>query len=144
MALIETIKADMIAARKQKSPTAGTLVTLKGEIDTKERSFSPARPITDDEIVAIVKKFIKNVDENLRLLADSGKDEVIQASKDERTALEVYLPAQMSEDAIAAFARVKKASGANMGAIMGALKAEKAGQYDGKLASGVVKAVLAE
>lgn len=35
------------------------------------------------------------------------------------------------------------ADGANLGQIMARLKAEKAGQYDGKLAAGIVKEALA-
>ena len=142
--LVEQIKADMISARKQKSTSAKILITLKGEIDSKEKSFSPAREITGEEVVAIVKKFIKNIDETLKILAGSTKSAAIKEAETEKAVLEDYLPEQMSEDELFEFARKEKVGGGNMGSIMAALKAQKPGLYDGKVASRVVKTVLDE
>ncbi|MBW3243340.1 GatB/YqeY domain-containing protein [Epibacterium sp. DP7N7-1] len=138
MSLLDKIRADALAARKAKAPEAGGLVTLIGEVDTKTKSFSPARPMTDDEVVAVIKKFLKGIDETLALTASEPDPKTLA----EKAALEGYLPKQMSEDELHAFATAKAAEGMNMGQIMGALKAERAGQYDGKLASGIVKRAL--
>jgi len=140
MTLLETIRADALSARKAKSPVASVLVTLIGEIDTKTKTFSPARAMRDDEVVATVKKFIKNIDDTLRVIAaGEAADKLAQ----ERQALEAYMPAQMSPEALRAFASAKAGEGMNLGQIMAALKAEYAGQYDGKLASGIVREVAA-
>ncbi|MEY8802057.1 GatB/YqeY domain-containing protein [Leisingera sp. XS_AS12] len=139
MSLLEKIRADALAARKAKAPEAGGLVTLIGEIDTKTKSFNPARKMTDEEVVGVVKKFLKNIGETLSH-AEGRADGKILA---EKAALEQYLPAQMSDEELRAFAEAKAAEGMNMGQIMGALKAERGGQYDGKKASGIVKAALA-
>lgn len=142
MDTLANIKADMVKARKARDPIASTLITLAGEIQSKEKSFSPARAISDDEVVAVVKKFLKGTDETIRLLTGAGKPEALDFANLEKTALEAYLPSQMSEDDLTAFAKEKAAEGANMGQIMGALKAERPGQYDGRMASGIVKSVL--
>lgn len=144
MTILETIKADMLRARKAKSPIAGALVTLKGEIDSKQKSFSPARDITDEEVLAVVKKFLKGVTETISLLEGKPNTEALEAAKAEKVALEAYMPAQMTEDELLVFVRQKAGAGAKIGEIMGALKAEKGGQYDGRLASIIVKKVLAE
>ncbi|MSU91884.1 hypothetical protein GE300_20115 [Rhodobacteraceae bacterium 2CG4] len=57
MSLLQTIRADALAARKAKAPEAGVLVTLIGEIDTKAKLRPAGSELTDDEVVAVVKKF---------------------------------------------------------------------------------------
>lgn len=143
MSTIAKIRTDALAARKAKSPIAAVLVTLIGEVDTRAKSFSPARAMTDDEVVAIVQKFIKNLDETIRV-TDTSNPTASAVAKAERAALEGYLPAQMTDAEIEAFVKAKVAQGANMGQIMAALKAEHAGQYDGKTASHIVKRTLSE
>lgn len=146
MTLLDRIKADSLVARKARSPIAGTLVTLLGEISTKEKTFNPARDITDAEIVAIIRKFINGMDETLvalRARLQTRHDDVEKVLA-EKAALEAYLPQQMTEGDIETFVRAQVAAGsAKMGDIMAALKNEHGGQYDGKLASSVVKRVLA-
>jgi uncharacterized protein len=148
VSLLETIKIDALAARKAKTPVAGLLVTLIGEAETRMKTFSPARPMTDEEVLAVVRKFLKNLDETLRVLTPQvGPAGKAQAALDkamaEKTALEAYLPKQLSADEIADFARSRIAEGAALGAIMASLKAEHGGRYDGKMASDVVKSLLA-
>lgn len=144
--LLDRIKADSLEARKARSLVAGPLTALLGEIGTKEKTFSPARPITEAEVIAIVRKFLNGVEESLAAMKDLGGERI----ESERTKLlaekakfESYLPTQMTEEAIRAVAEARKAAGDGMGQIMAYLKANHAGQYDGGLASKVVKAVLA-
>lgn len=146
--LIDRIKADALAARKAKSPAASVLITLIGEVDTRTKTLNPARAMTDEEVLAVVRKFLKGIDETLRVLSTSAMPaeklaEAVAKAQAEQVALEAYLPVQMSAEAIEAFARSKMAEGADLGAVMAALKAEHGGQYDGKLASGIVRNLIA-
>lgn len=148
MSLLEKIRADALAARKAKDTSASVLITLIGEIDTKAKSFSPAREMTDDEVVAVIKKFLKGINETLGVLTPAvGSAEAMKSQVDkavaERDALEGYLPKQMTDAEIRNFAASRIADGANLGMVMGALKAEHSGQYDGKLASGIVRELIA-
>ncbi|EPX78097.1 GatB/YqeY domain-containing protein [Salipiger mucosus] len=143
MGLLSTIRADSLAARKSKSPSSSVLTTLRGELDTKTKSLSPARDLTDAEVLAVVQKFIKSIDETIIHLEKNGSAEALATARAERAALEVYLPKQMTEAELEAFVQAKVAEGANMGQIMQALKAEHGGQYDGKLASQIAKRYLA-
>ncbi|MCE6959598.1 GatB/YqeY domain-containing protein [Cereibacter sphaeroides] len=145
MSLLSRIQADALAARKARAPVAGVLVTLIGEVNKETKLFNPARDLTDDEVLGLVRKFLKNIDQTLQILNDAGgtASDAIAKARTEKAALEVYMPRQMSAEELAAFARGKLAGGANLGAIMAALKAEHAGLYDGKLASEVVRGVIA-
>jgi uncharacterized protein YqeY len=131
-------------ARKAKDTVCATLLgTLIGAIMTKEKTFNPARQMTESEVVAEVKKMLDAVIETGQILAKSdGRDQQKSQNATERHILSGYMPQQMSEADIEAFVRMKRSEGANMGQIMSALKAEHPGQYDGKLASSIAKRVI--
>ncbi len=125
---------------------AGVLGALLGEADTKTKTFSPVRALTGEEVVAIVAKFVKNLDETLAALRDSVQprpDDVAKAEV-ERAALVAYLPAQLDEAALERVARERASAGDDMGKTMAFLKANFPGAYDGRLASAVVKRVQTE
>jgi uncharacterized protein len=147
MNTLEQIRADAIKARKAKATEAKVLVTLLGEVETKSKTLPAGQAMNDGDVVAVVRKFLKGVDETLKLLDAAKAPDAVSYAKAERAALEVYLPKQMTEAEIETFVRGFVASKApdvvNMGQIMGALKQEKAGQYDGRMASQVTKDVLA-
>lgn len=66
--LIEKIKADSIEARKAKETVkANLLVTLLAEV-TKVGKDKGNRATTDEEAIAVIKKFLKGVEETLQAL----------------------------------------------------------------------------
>jgi uncharacterized protein YqeY len=145
MPLMQQIRDKQLAARKSGNAEAVLYTTLLGEAAMIGKNDGN-RETSDDEVVAVVKKFIKNINDTISLLSDptsnapANQRELLVA---ERTCLEQFLPLQLTENALEHFVRVQVASGvSNMGAIMAALKSSHAGQYDGKLASTVVKRVL--
>lgn len=144
MSLLARIKANYLAARKERASTVGALSALVGEVETKEKTFNPARPVTDEEVLAIVRKHIKGLDETLTALrgrAQARMDDIAKIEQ-EKALLEAYLPQQLAEADIERIATERKMAGDDMGKIMAHLKAQHPGQYDGKLASTVVKRVL--
>lgn len=145
MQLIARIQQDLLEARKARLPAAGPLSALVGSVQTKEKTFVPQRPVTDAEVVAVVKTFLNGLDDTL---ADLGKASTpdqarIEAVKAERAMLAAYMPQQMDEQGIRDFIVPRVAAGEAMGPIMGALKAERGGQYDGAMASRVVREAIA-
>jgi uncharacterized protein YqeY len=141
MSLITEIKADQITARKNRNaPMASLLTTLIGEAEMVGKNAG--REVLDAEVVATIKKFIKNIDETIKAL---GADDIrAQNAMDEKVVLEHYLPKQMTESELRAHVEeIVLTEGLNMGKIMGVLKGRFEGRYDGKMASAVVKAVLA-
>lgn len=135
MTLMTEIKTRQIAARKAGSADAGLLTTLLGEAAMVGKNAG--RETTDAEVVAVVKKFVKNIDETVTALTTRGQD--AGAFLAERAVLEQFLPTQLTEAVLVELAKVQP----NMPAFMKFLKENHAGQYDGKLASTVAKAVFA-
>jgi uncharacterized protein YqeY len=144
MSLITEIKSAQLTARKDRNgPMASLLTTLIGEAEMVGKNAG--REVLDAEVVATIKKFIKNIDETIKALG--VEDARAQAAQDERVVLEHFLPRQMDEqqltEAVTAIKAELNAGQKDMGKVMGLLKTRHEGQYDGKMASTVVKAVLA-
>lgn len=142
MTLIATIKAEQIAARKNRNTAmASLLTTLIGEAEMVGKNAGCE--VNDAEVVATLKKFIKNIDSTLEVLP--GNVERIA----EKALYERYLPSQMTEEALTAVVTEIVAyyenagDAANVGSVMKVLKSKFDGQYDGKMASSVIKAALA-
>jgi uncharacterized protein YqeY len=134
MTLMEQIKAKQITARKSGSVDASLLTTLLGEAAMVGKNAG--RETTDQEVVAVVKKFVKNIDETITALTSRNQD--ASAFLAERNVLEQFLPMQLSENALREVARYQT----DMPSFMKHLKENFAGKYDGKLASQVAKAVF--
>lgn len=141
MSLIDRLRADQLAARKAKNDIARSLLTtLLGETTTIAKNAGRDNP-TDDEVTAVVRKFLKgNAEVQLHL-----KDEIdLAVARTEADLLNVYLPKQLTEQELRDAVIAAIAGGAaNVGAIMGVLKTNFAGLYDGKLASSIIKEAFA-
>jgi len=134
MTLMEQIKAEQITARKAGTADARLLTTLLGEAAMVGKNAG--RETTDQEVVAVVKKFVKNIDETITALTSRNQDAI--AFFVERRVLEQFLPVQMTETDI----RNVATQFTSMPEFMKYMKVNYAGQYDGKLASTVAKAVF--
>lgn len=134
MSLMEDIKVRQLAARKAGAPEASLYTTLLGEAGAIGKNAGN-RETTDQEVVAVVKKFIKNLDETITALTSRNQD--ASAFLNERGVLEQFLPKQMGEEDLVNIAQALP----NLPAFMKHLKENFAGQYDGKLASTVAKSI---
>lgn len=149
MSLLAKIKSDSLTARKNHDSFRGTLLTtLYSEAATVGKNDGN-RETTDTEVVAVVKKFVKGADETLAILnADPARNaEAIAIITQEKTILESYLPAQLSEAELQAVLvnlvdSLADRSPKQMGAVMKQLKASHEGTYDGALASKLIKGML--
>ena len=145
MTLLETIKKDQLQARKDRNKEkASLLTTLLGEAQMPGKNDGN-RESTDVEVVAIVKKFIKNSNEIISN-AYPAADIAVQAQNEIDT-LEKYLPEQIEGQRlemtlIGIVASVKAESIRDMGKVMKVLKEQYAGRYDGKEASTLIKELL--
>lgn len=141
MSLIQTIKAAQLQARKAKSFSVPVLTTLIGEADAVGKN-NGNREVTDAEVVAMIKKFVKNLDEVIKV-APAGSS-AHGASLAEKGVLEAFLPQQLSEAELkVVLADIIDVGEPNMGQVMKELKAKYDGQYDGALASKLIKEMLA-
>jgi uncharacterized protein YqeY len=96
--LIEKIKHDQLVARKNRDQIESTLLTtLIGEADMVGKNNGNRDPF-DEEVISVVKKFLKGVNETIAILEKSGRD-VSQFEK-EREILDSYLPTQLTKEKI--------------------------------------------
>lgn len=143
--LINKLHDDMIAARKASDPVAKSLlVTLYSEA-SKVGKDKRNGDTTDQEAIAVVKKFITNAMETKKLLLERGQSCLVQ--EHEITILSGYLPLQLSDVELAeAINKIISDNGFNdiksLGTVMTTLKGLHDGQYDGKTASMIAKNLL--
>jgi len=146
--LIEKIKADQLQARKQRLQVESSLLTtLIGDIEMIGKNAN--RDVTDAEVVETIKKFLKNINitlENLDKFRATANSVAIDQPLAEKKILENLLPKQLTEselvqvvDEILNDMKSRTSSPINMGMVMSALKLGFDGQYDGKMASNIVK-----
>ena len=104
-------------------------------------------PLSDEEILAMLQKMVKQRQESITMYEQGGRTELAQQEKDEVTVISSYLPQQMDEAETkaaieAAIAETGAASMKDMGRVVAALRAKYAGRMDFAKASGLVKDLL--
>ncbi len=145
MSLIQQIKKDQLRARKNKNTTESTiLTTLIGESEAIGKN-NGNRESTDNEVVVVIKKFIKNNLELINLV--KPESDRCKAAICENKLLTNYIPTQLVEAELRTIIqkRISTLSDISpklMGKTMTWLKENYTDQYDGKLASKVVKDLL--
>jgi hypothetical protein len=139
MSLLQQIKADQLQARKNRETFKATfLTTLIGEAVMVGKN-NGNRESTDEEVLATIRKFLKNNLETQKL----AKVELLADLEYEQRILDSYLPQQMDRTALQSLVTTYFNLGAKTkGELMKVLKAYHSGQYDGKLASEVIDEVL--
>ncbi len=136
MSLLNKIKEQQLNSRKNGEKEAAMLLTtLLGEASSVGKNAGN-RETTDAETVAVIKKFIKNIDETISALSQHNQD--FSKFSNEKQILEAFLPKQLSEYELNNIAKTQK----SMPEFMKYLKENFSGQYDGKLASSVAKKVF--
>jgi uncharacterized protein YqeY len=120
MILKNKINEDYMVAFKNKQSTAKTVLSvIKGEIQTQEKKDN-VQHLSDENVLKILNKMVKSLKETLSGLSKmSGREELLQQTKDELSIMENYLPKELTEDEINEKLDAVIASGANnIGMIM--------------------------
>jgi len=104
-------------------------------------------PLSDEEILALLQKMVKQRQESIAMYEQGGRQELAEQEKNEVAVISSYLPKQMDEAEVraaiqAAIAETGAASMKDMGKVVGALRAKYAGRMDFAKASGLVKDML--
>ncbi|MDR3502995.1 MAG: GatB/YqeY domain-containing protein [Legionella sp.] len=132
MTLLERIKADSVFARKARNPISSALLTTLYSEASMVGKNNGNRLSTDEEVVAVVKKFIKNTEEILSIRPSKVANIEIGILKE-------YVPTQLTESELRSIIQIVKDDGGNISAVMKYLKQDYAGRYDSKLASQLAK-----
>jgi hypothetical protein len=144
--LSAALKDAMKAQDKRRLSTLRLVTAALKDRDIEARGQGRER-ITDDEILGLLQKMIKQRQESAAIYDQGGRPELAEAEREEIAIIQGYLPKQLSEDETkAAIAAVIAATGAgglrDMGKVMAELKARHSGEMDFAKASPLVKAAL--
>nr|WP_246518841.1 GatB/YqeY domain-containing protein [Ancylobacter lacus] len=148
--LREAINASLKdALRAQDKLRAGTLRLINAAIKDRdiEARGHGRDPLSDDEVLGLLTKMIKQREESARIYEEAGRVDLATQERAEVGVIQGFLPRQMSEaEAQAAVAAVIAEIDAHglkdMGRTMAALKERYTGVMDFARASGTVKTLL--
>jgi len=134
----ERLRSDLTAAMKARNElTRDTLRMTLAAVMTAEVSGAQARDLTDDEVLAVVRREVKKRHESAETYKAAGRQELADRERAEAGVLDGYLPQQLDDDAVRELvAAAISASGASgprdMGKAMGLAKTRAGAEVDGK------------
>lgn len=142
----EKLNDDMKAAmRAHDTARLGTIRLLRSEI--KEREIDNQITATDDDVLAIITKMVKQRRDSVEQYVKGGRQDLADKEQAEIDVLSAYLPKALSDEELAAI--IDKAvadagvSGmAGMGKVMALVKPQISGRADMGKVSQLVKAKL--
>ncbi|MBZ6078125.1 GatB/YqeY domain-containing protein [Microvirga puerhi] len=148
--LRERFTADMKEALKAgDKPRLGAVRLIQAALKDKDIEARGAGkgPATDEEILALLQKMIKQRQESIAMYEQGGRAELAQQERAEVEVISSYLPKQMDDAEVkaaieAAIAETGAASMKDMGKVVGILRGKYAGRMDFAKASGLVKEML--
>ena len=140
----EDIKKAMLAREKDKLEA---LRAVKTAFTLARTSKSADTELSDEDEIKIIQKLVKQRKESATIYREQNRPELAEKEEHESKLLEVYLPAQLSEEEIkAAITEIVNETGASsmadMGKVMGLASKKLAGKADGKFISQIVRGLL--
>jgi uncharacterized protein YqeY len=144
----ETLKTDLNAAIKSRnSVVAETIRMVLTAITNEEVAGKEKKELSDAEIITVLTREAKKRREAAEAFETGGRADRAAAERAEGEVIAGYLPEQLSEDDVKkliaeTIAAVGATGPADMGKVMGSLKAKVAGKADGALVSSLVKEAL--
>ncbi|HRL30902.1 MAG: GatB/YqeY domain-containing protein [Ottowia sp.] len=147
MSLKDQITEDMKTAMRAKdSGRLGTIRLLQAAM--KQKEVDERVTLDDAMVIAIVDKLIKQRKDSIDAFTKADRQDLVDIEEAEMKVLQVYLPARLSADEVAAevkaiVAELGASGPGDMGKVMGAVKQRLAGKADMGAVSAAVKAALA-
>ncbi|MCW5891897.1 MAG: GatB/YqeY domain-containing protein [bacterium] len=141
MPLTEQQLADDLA-QAMKAREAQRVSVLRGVVAAAKNLKVERRgaELAESDLVQLVRRELKKRDEAESFAAKAGRADLVDQNREERAILERYVPAMLDAERLEmVVAEVIAAGATNLGAVMAALRERHAGQYDGKLASEIVR-----
>lgn len=131
------LRTDLTAAMKSRDGLrTATLRMVLAAVSAAEVAGKAARELSDDEVIAVLRREAKKRREAAEAFAGAGRVEQARREQAEGNVLAGYLPAQLDDaDLAALIADVVTRTGASgikdMGRVMGAVQGVVAGRSDG-------------
>ena len=146
--IITHIKAAQLDARKARLPeTTALLTTMIGECEMAGKNAGNRAP-TDAEVLQVLRKFEKNMLENLSIYKARGMHDQVLVVQKELDTVRLYLPQKLSDEQVQKDIRDVLANMSlpyeqkSMGPVVKELKAKYGEQFDGGQVNTQFKAML--
>ncbi len=144
--LTESMKEAMKAKDSRRLSTVRLIQSAVKDRDIANRGLGK-EAASDDEILQILQKMVKQREESAKIYEDAGRAELATQEREEIDVLKTFMPEQLSDDRVdeivaAVVAEIGAAGMKDMGKVMAVLRERYAGQMDFAKASGVIKAKL--
>ena len=145
--LNEALKTAMKQKDAARLSTLRLITAAIKDRDIAKRGEGDNAEVSDDEILAILGKMVKQRQESARVYEEGGRIELAQKELDEVGIIEEFLPRPLTEAEVdaavtAAIAAVGAETIRDMGRVMGELKGKYTGRMDFGTVGPMVKARL--
>ena len=146
MSLTDQIDVDFLAAYKAHDELrTSVLRLLKSALKNKE--IEKKAELTEEEAVRVLKKELKQRLDSAKEYGNAGRSETAEKELAESKIIELYLPAEMAEDAVRKIVvetlrDINITEMKDMGRAMGAIIQKTNGQADAALVSKIVRELL--
>ena len=142
----EKLNQALKAKDKDTYPTLRLVVSAIKDAEIAGRSKGQ-KEMTDADIIAILKKMIKQRNESCEVYKRAGRSELLENEIKEIDVIGVFLPKQLSEEetkkiCVDVVKSVGASSMKDMGKVMGALKSKHSDTLDFSKVSSIIKELL--
>jgi uncharacterized protein YqeY len=136
------LRAALNAARqaqdKDRTLVLGTILA-----NLKNREIEVRRPLTDDDVIEVLRKGIKTRRESVEQYTGANRPELAEVERSQIRVLEEFLPAAVDPEEIRGAVRAAIAGGArDVGKVMGQVVPRFKGRADGKVINQIVREEL--
>jgi len=148
MTLEEQLAADLKEAMRSGDETRKLAIrSVKTAITEAKVSGTEARVLTDQDVLAIIAKQIKQRRDSAAEFAKGGRIDLVAKEEAEIAVLQPYLPEQLDDEAIrqraeAVISELGVTDLKGMGPVMKRLSAELRGRADGQAINRIVRELL--
>ncbi len=145
--LNDQLKASMRAKDQRRVSTLRMVLAALKDKDIAARTETSREGVTDEEVLGLLAKMIKQREESAAAFETGGRPELAAGEREEIAIIREFMPQQMSveqsrEAAQSVIVELGAGSMKDMGKVMAALKERYAGQMDFAKASATVKELL--
>lgn len=98
--LIDDIKKANMMAMKEKNQAKRSAYSSVISRYQLLKSKDPSKEISDTDVLSLIQKIVKELDEELDSYQKAGREESVQEIQKQKDALKEFVPAQLSEEEI--------------------------------------------
>lgn len=144
--MFEKVKSDLMTAMKEKDKFKLDVIRmLKSAIQNE--AIAQKKDLSDDEVIGVIKREVKKRNSSIEEYTKYGKMEMVESLKKEIEILSVYLPEELSDEALTAIideviAELNATDMKAMGGVIKAVGAKVGASADMSKVSKIVKEKL--